>query len=137
MRNLFLIKININGAGIFPLKQNSISIIRQVYESYKNYSCTYYKCLKYHNQKKNTCQTYVSQTDGILKLPKKLNVNKASGPDVIPVRLLKELSQEIAPFLSIIYKKCLERGSIPDVWRTSNVSAVYKKGSLSVTPNIN
>ena len=43
-------------------------------------------------------------------------------------RLLKELSKEIAPFLCIIYQKCLETGSIPDVWRTANVSAIYKKG---------
>ena len=47
---------------------------------------------------------------------------------MIPARLLKELSKEIAPFLCIIYQKCLETGTIPDVWRTANVSAIYKKG---------
>ena len=31
-------------------------------------------------------------------------------------------------FLCIIYQKCLETGSIPDVWRTANVSAIFKKG---------
>ena len=67
-------------------------------------------------------------TEGVLKLLQKLNVNKASGPDMIPARLLKELSKEIAPFLCIIYQKCLETGTIPDVWRTANVSAIYKKG---------
>ena len=67
-------------------------------------------------------------TKGVLKLLQKLNVNKASGPDMIPVRLLKELSNEIAPFLCIIYQKCLETGSIPDVWRTANISAIFKKG---------
>ena len=67
-------------------------------------------------------------TDGVLKLLQKLNVNKASGPDMIPARLLKELSKEIAAFFCIIYQKCLETGSIPDVWRTANVSAIYKKG---------
>ena len=67
-------------------------------------------------------------TEGVLKLLQKLNVNKASGPDMIPTRLLKELSNEIAPFLCIIYQKCLETGQIPDVWRTANVSAIFKKG---------
>ena len=63
-----------------------------------------------------------------MKLLQKLNVIKASGPDMIPSELLKELSKEIAPFLCIIYQKCLETGSIPDVWQTANVSAIYKKG---------
>ena len=42
-------------------------------------------------------------TEGIQKLLQKLNVNKASGPDMIPVRILKKLSEEIAPFLCTIY----------------------------------
>ena len=32
-------------------------------------------------------------TEGVLKLLQKLNVNKASVPDMIPARLLKELSK--------------------------------------------
>ena len=67
-------------------------------------------------------------TEGIRKLLQKLNVNKATGPDMIPARILKELSEEIAPFLCTIYQKCLETGSIPDVWKTANVSAIFKKG---------
>ena len=67
-------------------------------------------------------------TEGVLKQLQKLNVNKASGPDMIPARLLKEVSNEIAPLLCIIYQKCLETGQIPDVWRTDNVSAIFKKG---------
>ena len=47
---------------------------------------------------------------------------------MIPARILKELSEEIAPFLCTIYKKCLETGSIPDIWKTANVSAIFKKG---------
>ena len=39
-------------------------------------------------------------TEGTLKLPQKLNLNKASGPDMLPARILKELSEEIAPFSS-------------------------------------
>ena len=54
-------------------------------------------------------------TEGIWKLLQKLNVNKASGPDMIPARILKELSEEIAPFLCKIYQKCLETRSIPAI----------------------
>ncbi len=37
--------------------------------------------------------------DGSVKLLQDLNSNKASGPDNIPVRILKECSEQIAPFL--------------------------------------
>ena len=49
-------------------------------------------------------------------------------PGGLHARILKELSEEIAPFLCTIYQKCLETGSIPDVWKTANVSAMFKKG---------
>ena len=38
--------------------------------------------------------------DGVLKLLKKINPNKASGPDMIPARILKDLAEELAPFLT-------------------------------------
>ena len=45
---------------------------------------------------------------GVLKLLQTLNPNKAAGPDNIPV--LKELAPEIAPILTIIFRKT---GEIP------------------------
>ena len=37
--------------------------------------------------------------EGVLKLLKKINPNKASGPDMIPARILKDLAEELAPIL--------------------------------------
>ena len=67
-------------------------------------------------------------TEGILSLLKRLNPNKATGPDLIPARIFKELAEQCAPYLHIIYVKCLNGGGIPDVWKQANVSAIYKKG---------
>ena len=41
--------------------------------------------------------------DGVEKRLRNLNITKASGPDSIPCRFLKELSFEIAPILSAIF----------------------------------
>ena len=41
-------------------------------------------------------------TEGVEKLLSNLNVSKASGPDLIPCRLLKGLAAEIAPILAEI-----------------------------------
>ena len=66
--------------------------------------------------------------EGVTKLLRKVNPNKASGPDSIPARILKELADEIAPLLTTIFNKSLEQGEVPTDWRKANVTAIYKKG---------
>ena len=67
--------------------------------------------------------------EGVTKLLRKVNPNKASGPDSIPARILKELADEIAPLLTTIFNKSLEQGEVPTDWRKANVTAIYKKGT--------
>ena len=66
--------------------------------------------------------------DGVLKLLKKINPNKASGPDMIPARILKDLAEELAPFLTEIFQRSLADGEVPMDWRSANVTAIFKKG---------
>ena len=70
---------------------------------------------------------YVSE-DGVRKLLQKSNPRKATGPDMIPARLLKECAEELAPILAIIYNKSIQSGKVPDDWKKAHVSAVFKKG---------
>lgn len=72
---------------------------------------------------------------GVLKLLQKLNPNKAAGQDNIRPKILKELAPEIAPILTIIFRKSLETGEIPPDWRSANVSPVYKKGDRHKAEN--
>ena len=65
---------------------------------------------------------------GVAKLLGELNVHKASGPDGLNARVLKECSNEISPILALIYSESLARGQVPDEWRQTNVSPVFKKG---------
>ena len=69
----------------------------------------------------------ISGTDTLLK---NLNPNKASGPDQIFPRLLKELHHEIAPILTKIYSSTLETGFVLDDWKSALVAPVYKKGPI-------
>ena len=66
--------------------------------------------------------------EGVKKLLQKANPRKASGPDMIPARFLKECAEDLAPILVIIFNKSLQTGTVPDDWKTANVSAVFKKG---------
>ena len=67
-------------------------------------------------------------TSGIRKLLEELNPTKASGPDQIPARILKECAVQIAPILQKIFVKTLQNGEVPNQWREANVTPIFKKG---------
>ena len=64
----------------------------------------------------------------ITKLLSNLNPYKAAGPDTITSRVLKELSTDIAPILTTIFRRSYETGDLPDIWKRANVSPIFKKG---------
>ena len=74
-------------------------------------------------------------TPGILALLQNLNIHKASGPDTISTRLLKETAEVTAPILKLIFEKSLATGKVFYDWRIANVTPVYKKGKHCVPQN--
>ena len=66
---------------------------------------------------------------------KSLNPSKASGPDEISPKLLKELHHEIALILTKILRSSLYTGIVPDDWKSALVALVYKKGPKSKPSN--
>ena len=74
-------------------------------------------------------------SNGIEKLLKGLNTHKASGPDNLSPRLLKELSSEIAPLLQLVYQKSLDTSCLPEDWHKTNVTPIYKKGPNYLAEN--
>ena len=69
-----------------------------------------------------------TSTAGVIKLLDNLKPHKASGPDSIPPMVLKELSNEIAPILQIIFQIYLTTGQVTDDWKKANVAPILKKG---------
>ncbi len=57
-----------------------------------------------------------------------LNVHKASGPDEISHRMLKESSNTICRPLSLLFNRSLQEGVYPDKWKCANVMPLFKKG---------
>ena len=74
-------------------------------------------------------------SSGILKLLNDLNVNKATGPDRIVARVLKETSSAIAPILRIIFQCSLDTGIIPEDWKAANIVPIHKKSDRSNPAN--
>ncbi len=75
------------------------------------------------------------RTAGIEKLLLNLDVNKASGPDQVPVRVLKSAAAVIAPVLQIIMTQSYQTATLPADWKTANVTAIFKKGDKATPAN--
>ena len=65
-----------------------------------------------------------------LKMVKKvimnLDLSKASGPDCIPVVVLKNCEPELSYILAEVFNKCLKECIFPDCWKVSSVVPVIK-----------
>ena len=73
--------------------------------------------------------------NGVQKLLSNIKANKATGPDNIPCRILKEATPELAPILTDIFQHSLRDGVLPDNWKKAQVSPVFKKGNTNNAEN--
>ena len=62
---------------------------------------------------------------------KNLNCFKSVGPNSIHPKLLKSLADDFAfvESLTNLFRVCAESGHIPEIWRTANITALFKNGS--------
>ena len=75
----------------------------------------------------------VTESD-VTDLLKNIDISKATGPDGISPRLLKEAGNAISKPLSKLFNLSLEIKTVPEVWKRANVIPIYKKGEKT---NIN
>ena len=71
----------------------------------------------------------------VRKLLKKIDPNKAAGPDEINGRVLKMCAEGICYPLSKIFLQSYNTGLIPNEWKQANVVPVHKKGSKTSSEN--
>ena len=64
-----------------------------------------------------------------------LNVSKASGPDLISPRFLKEGADILAYPFSIVFNRSLNQGYFRHSWKEANVSHIFKKDDQSIPSN--
>ncbi|CAB4017509.1 Hypothetical predicted protein, partial [Paramuricea clavata] len=64
-----------------------------------------------------------------------LDITKASGPDKIPARLLKECGRQIAPSICELFNVSLRVGRLPVEWKSANVTPVHKKHLKELAEN--
>ena len=72
----------------------------------------------------------------VKKVIMNLDLSKASGPDCIPVVVLKNCEPELSYILAELFNKCLKECCFPDCWNVSSVVPVFKNvGERSIAKN--
>ena len=64
-----------------------------------------------------------------------LDVNKATGPDLIPALLLKNCAVNISPSLCDLFNKSLSSGILPSEWKLANITPIPKKSTFHDVSN--
>ena len=72
---------------------------------------------------------------GVQKQLEQLNVHKSTGPQKIPAQVLKMLSNEIAPMLTLIFQQSYNSGAVPYDWTKAMVVPIFKSGSRADPSN--
>ena len=71
----------------------------------------------------------------VADLLKCIDPNKATGPDGISPRLLKEGGDAIVPSLTRLFNLSLASAKVPKSWKNANVIPIFKKDDKSLTNN--
>ena len=64
----------------------------------------------------------------IKKVIMNLDLSKASGPDCIPVVVLKNCEPELSYIIAEFFNKCLKESSFPECWKVSSVIPIRMLG---------
>ena len=72
----------------------------------------------------------------VKKVIMNLDSSKASGPDCIPVVVLKNSEPELSYILAELFNMCLKESCFPDCWKVSPVISVFKNVGLRYTAKI-
>ena len=62
------------------------------------------------------------------KLLSQVKETKSQGPDGIHPKFIKETSRELSKPVSMLFKKSVEEGRLPQAWKEANITPIHKKG---------
>ena len=83
-------------------------------------------------QSRHSLSSIIIIADEIHSALKSLSIGKATGPDSISNRLLKELAVPLSEPLADLLNFSIRSGKIPKLWKEANISPIYKEDDPSI-----
>ena len=82
-----------------------------------------------------TLENITIRLEDVQKKLKHLNVNKSCGTDDMHPRILYELRYIISEPLTDIFQHTISTGSLPDKWKSGQITPIFKKGDKQRAKN--
>jgi len=83
----------------------------------------------------STLGTVYFDSSMLIKTISQLKVKSSAGPDGFPPILFKQLIYQLAEPLACLFRLVVQYGTLPNAWKTANVTPIFKKGSPSEPGN--
>ena len=84
---------------------------------------------------RNTLNSFIITSDEVESILRSLPTGKASGPDSINNKILKDFAHPLSTPLKDLFNFSLEKGQVPAVWKQANVTPIFKKDDPSEVSN--
>jgi len=95
-----------------------------------------YASLPEFTAKTNNCLSDISISENEVEdVILTLNLNKASGPDLVSHKMLKGVAKSISKPLAVIFNRSITESLFPDCWKIANVVPIFKKGEKTSVTN--
>ena len=86
-------------------------------------------------EEESTLDSVTFRTAQTKLIMKRLKNKTSSGPDGLPPILFKNLANQLAHPLTIIFNIIMQAGEVPHQWKQANVVPIFKKGSSAIPKN--
>ena len=88
-----------------------------------------------YNADRDSLDNIETSPGEVLDMLTSIKLHKATGPDDVSPRMLKEAAVSIAPSLSKLINMSLQKGIFPTIWKQANVIPVHKKNERHLITN--
>lgn len=73
--------------------------------------------------------------DEVHRLLKLVDLNKSAGPDNVPPLFIANCATSLTVPLAILFKRSLDTGVVPSVWKSAYITPIHKKGPKASVEN--